>query len=192
MKIDPSEQPNAVYRTLSSLVVPRPIGWISTVSSDGQPNLAPYSYFNAVSSSPPTVMFSASNSNGELKDSPRNAIDTGEFVQNIVTSDLVEDMDLTSEPTDKIEFEHADIEMEKAETVDPPRVADAKAALECEVVDCLEIGQNSLIFGRVKQFHVDDSLVTDGDVDAAKIDSVGRLGGPYYTDTNLLEFTRQY
>ena len=192
MKLDPSERPEAMYRTLSSLVVPRPIGWISTLSSDGQANLAPYSYFNAVTNDPPTVMFSASRSEGELKDSPRNAIATGEFVHNLVTADLAETMDATSHAGTENEFEHVGIETEPAETVDPPRVADAKATLECVVSETLEIGENTLVFGQVQQFHVDDALVIDGDVDASKVDAIGRFGGPYYTGTELLEFTRQY
>lgn len=192
MKLDPAERPDAVYRTLSSLVVPRPIGWISTVSSDGQSNLAPYSYFNAITNDPPTIMFSASNADGKLKDTPRNAIDTGEFVHNLVTADLVETMDTTSHTVDGSEFDQTGIETEPAETVAPPRVAEAKAALECDVADSFQMGQNTLVFGQVKRFHVDDALVTDGDIDGEKVDAVGRFGGPYYAGTDLLEFTRQY
>lgn len=192
MKLDPTQRPDAVYRTLSSLVVPRPIGWISTVSDDGEVNLAPYSYFNAVSNDPPTLMFSASNSGGELKDTPQNALDTGEFVFNLVTEDLAETMDATSHSGEGSEFERVGLGREPSETVAPPRVADAKATLECEVSESLEVGSNTLVFGEVTLFHVDESLVSDGDVEASNVDAVGRFGGPYYTRTDLLEFQRQY
>lgn len=192
MKLNPTEQPESVYRTLSSLVVPRPIGWISTIDSEGEDNLAPFSYFNAVGNDPPTVLFSAGDRNGQLKDSPRNALDTGEFVANLVTDGLVEAMDTTSEATDESEFDMADLERVPAETVAPPRVADALASLECTVSESIRIGGNTVIFGEVQLFHIHDSLLTDDTVDAQKINAVGRFGGPFYTRTDLMDYTRQY
>jgi flavin reductase (DIM6/NTAB) family NADH-FMN oxidoreductase RutF len=192
MKLDPQEQPESVYRTLSSLVVPRPIGWISTVSADGTDNLAPFSYFNAVGNRPPTVMFSAGDRDGRLKDTPQNALDTEEFVTNIVTENLVPAMDETSESVNASEFDTSDIERTPAETVTPPRVASALAHLECEVSDSIQVGGNTVVFGEVKFIHVDDQLVTDNAVDAREIDAVGRFGGPFYTRTDLMEYTRQY
>jgi flavin reductase (DIM6/NTAB) family NADH-FMN oxidoreductase RutF len=192
MKVDPQEQPESVYRTLSSLVVPRPIGWISTVSSDGTDNLAPFSYFNAVGNHPPTVMFSAGDRDGRLKDTPQNALDTGEFVTNLVTEDLVPAMDETSESVNVSEFDTSDIERTPAETVTPPRVASALAHLECEVADSIHVGGNTVVFGEVKLIHVDNQLVTDDAVDAREIDAVGRFGGPFYSRTDLMGYTRQY
>lgn len=194
MKVDPVEEPDIVYRTLSSLVVPRPIGWISTVDEAGNENLAPYSYFNAVCNDPPTVMFSANDPDdeGDLKDTPRNAIETGEFVTNLVTEELVDAMDATSQTTERSEFDVSDLGRVPAETVAPPRVAEARATLECEVVESLRIGTNTLVFGQVKLFHVDDSLVTNRKVDARKIEAIGRYGGPHYTRRDLLEYTRTY
>ena len=192
MQLDPSKQPDAVYRTLSSLVVPRPIGWISTINSEGKDNLAPFSYFNAVGNDPPTVLFSAGNRDGELKDSPRNALDTGEFVTNLVTEALVEAMDKTSEATDESEFDTAGLERVPAETVAPPRVADALATLECTVSESVQAGGNTVVFGEVQLFHIHESLMTDGTVDAQKIKAVGRFGGPFYTRTDLMDYTRQY
>jgi flavin reductase (DIM6/NTAB) family NADH-FMN oxidoreductase RutF len=190
MHLDPEEEPESVYRTLSSLVVPRPIGWISTLASDGTDNLAPFSYFNAVTNHPPTVMFSASDREGERKDTPRNALETGEFVANLVTRDLLSRMDVTATHTGESEFDLASLERVPAETVTPPRVGEARAHLECEVIDSLRIGTNTLVFGQVRLFHVDDSLLTDGKVDSAKVDAVGRCGGPYYTGIDLLSFHR--
>ena len=196
MKLDPEANPDAVYRTLTSLVAPRPIGWISTVDEAGEDNLAPFSYFNAIGDAPPTVMFSAGDRDGELKDTPRNALDTGEFVYNLVTEDVIERMDETSADTDDSEFDVADVERAPAETVAPPRVAAARATLECEVVESLSLGRHTVVFGEVQLFHVDDALtIESGDerkVAAERVDAVGRCGGPYYTGIDLLEFTRQY
>lgn len=192
MELDPQEQPGSVYRTLSSLVVPRPIGWISTVSADDTDNLAPFSYFNAVGNSPPTVMFSAGDRDGQPKDTPQNALDTGEFVTNFVSEDLVSAMDETSEAVDVSEFDTGNIERSPSETVTPPRVANALAHLECEVVDSIRVGSNTVVFGEVTFIHVDDSLVNDGAVDAQKINAVGRFGGPFYTRMDLMDYTRQY
>ena len=192
MELDPQERPRSVYRTLSSLVVPRPIGWISTVSADGTDNLAPFSYFNAVGNSPPTVMFSAGDRDGQPKDTSQNALDTGEFVTNLVTEEFVPAMDKTSEAVGGSEFDAGDIERTPAETVTPPRVANALAHLECEVADSIRIGGNTVVFGEVTFVHVDESLVSDGAVDAREIDAVGRFGGPFYTRTDLMDYTRQY
>lgn len=192
MELDPQEQPGSVYRTLSSLVVPRPIGWISTVDADGTDNLAPFSYFNAVGNSPPTVMFSAGDREGRLKDTPQNALDTGEFVTNFVSEDLVPAMDKTSEAVHASEFDTGDIERAPAETVAPPRVANALAQLECEVADSIRIGGNTVVFGEVTFIHVDESLVRDGAVNAQNVNAVGRFGGPFYTRTDLMDYTRQY
>lgn len=192
MELDPQEEPGSVYRTLSSLVVPRPIGWISTVDDNGTDNLAPFSYFNAVGNHPPTVMFSAGNRDGQPKDTPQNALDTGEFVTNLVTENLVPAMDKTSESVDISEFDSGDIERAPAETVAPPRVANALAHLECEVVDSIQAGGNTVVFGEITFIHVDESLVTDDNVDAQEINAVGRFGGPFYTQTDLMDYTRQY
>lgn len=196
MRLDPDEDPDAVYRTLTSLVIPRPIGWISTVDEDGNENLAPFSYFNAVSDRPPTVMFSAGDLDDGLKDTPRNALETEEFVANLATRDLVESVDKTSAYVDENEFDVAGLERTPAETVAPPRVASARAAMECEVSESLRIGRHTVVFGEVTLFHVDDSLTTDDDgtqkVEGAAVDAVGRCGGPYYTGIDLLDFTRTY
>ncbi len=183
---------DALYRTMTSLVVPRPIGWISTVGADGRDNLAPFSFFNAVSGRPPVVMFSASRRDGRPKDSARFALETGEFVANLVTESVMERMDATSASVEGSEFDAVGVERAPAEAVAPPRVADAAACLECEVVESLQVGTNTVVFGEVRHLFVDDALLTDGRVDARKVDAVGRLGGPFYTGVDVLEFTRQY
>lgn len=183
---------DSLYRSLTSLVVPRPIGWISTVSAEGRDNLAPFSYFNAVSGDPPTVLFSAGERDGQPKDSARFAVETGEFVANLVTEDLVESMDATSAPVAESEFDVVGLERRPAETVAPPRVAEAAACLECSVVETVSIGANTVVFGEVQHLFVDESLLTDGKVDSKKVDAIGRLGGPYYTRIDRLDFTRQH
>ena len=101
-------------------------------------------------------------------------------------------MDLTAETVDESEFDRVGIQRTPAETVATPRVADANAALECEVSESVRIGKNTVVFGRVKVFHVDDPLLVDDEIDARSVDAVGRVGGPYYTTIDLMEFTRTF
>lgn len=180
-------------RLLKSVVTPRPIAWVSTTSEDGVDNLAPYSEYNYVCSWPPVVMFSATGAD-DLKDTPRNAIDTGEFVVNLVTEDVVEAMDRTSAslPPDESEFDDAGIERAPSTEVAPPRVADAAVSMECELYDSLRVHRNRMVLGEVRRFHVSETVLDDGRVDMRKIRSVGRLGGPYYTRLDFLDYTREY
>jgi flavin reductase (DIM6/NTAB) family NADH-FMN oxidoreductase RutF len=190
MRLDPERRPDDVYRTLSSLVVPRPIGWISTVDEDGGDNLAPFSYFNAVCSQPPVVMFSAGSRDGRPKDTARKALATGEFVANLVTPAVVGPMDLTSEPVEESEFDHAGLKRVPAETVAPPQVGEATATMECEVVEHTTFGDYTVVFGEVLLFHIDDHHLDGEDVDAAAVDAVARCGGPYYSGIDHLDFRK--
>lgn len=192
MDVDAEALGDSLYRTMTSLVIPRPIGWLSTVDESGRDNLAPFSYFNAVSARPPVVMVSIGDRDGHPKDTARFALETGEFVANLVTESVIGEMDATAASIDGSEFDADSIERAPAETVGPPRVADAAACLECEVVESLRIGTHTGIFGGVKHVYVDDDLLTDGKVDVRKIDAVGRLGGPYYCRVDRLDYTRQY
>jgi flavin reductase (DIM6/NTAB) family NADH-FMN oxidoreductase RutF len=172
------------YRLLSTAVTPRPIGWISTRSREGVDNLAPYSFFNVVAVDPPVVMFAPVGS-GELKDTPRNVRATEQFVVNTVTRDLVAEMNATSAtlgPGDS-EFDAVGIERADSVVVDPPRVAAAKIAFECELHEWIEVGGSVLILGEVVHAHVDDDVLTDGQVDVDKLDTVGRLAGSLYAST---------
>lgn len=187
MQIDPETHDRSLYRTMTGAVVPRPIGWISTTGEDGVDNLAPYSYFNVVSADPPVVMFSpADKSPDELKDSARNVVDTGEFVHNVVTRPLAESMSETSAmlPPDESEFDHTGLERVASEKVDPPRVAAADVAFECELYDVVDVGVGTMILGEIVLVHVDDNVTTDGKVDVKKVDAVGRLAGNYYASTD--------
>lgn len=172
------------YRELSGAVVPRPIAWVSTESTDGTPNLAPYSFFTVAAVDPPTLAFSPNKSRGR-KDTPRNAVETGEFVVNIVTADLAAAMNETSATihADEDEFAHAGVTPEAAVAVAAPRVAESPVNFECELRDVVDLGGSDLVLGEVVHAHVDDDVATDGKLDTGKLDVVGRLAGSQYCYT---------
>lgn len=183
MELDPGET-EGLYRLLTSLIVPRPIGWMSTTDGDGSDNLAPYSFFQGViEDRPPVVMFSAEDrDDGRLKDSAANVLETKEFVWNLVTESVVTEMDATSDslPPGESEFEHAGLTRERARIVTPPRVAEAKAHFECMLFDTMRIGDHTVIFGEIQHIHAADEFFVDGKIDIRKVDAVGRLTGGYY------------
>lgn len=166
---------------LKAIVAPRPIGWISTLSSDNIANLAPYSFFNMVTGMPPMLMFSSEG----MKDSARNAVETGEFVYNYASKSLEEDMNASSisAPNGISEFEYFNIEKAESRFVAPPRVAKALANLECKVTDVIETknvaGEKTgaiMIIGQVVGVHIDDRAVKDGRFNVEYADPVTRLG----------------
>jgi flavin reductase (DIM6/NTAB) family NADH-FMN oxidoreductase RutF len=169
-----------------SIVSPRPIGWISTISRTGEANLAPYSFFNAFSTNPFLVWFS---SEGQ-KDSSSLAAETGEFVANLVGRDLAEKMNRTAvdSPRGVSEFTYAGLTEAPSRLVAPPRVAEAPAALECKVTEVLRPkaldGSDSgsfVVVGEVVGVHIDDAFLTDGLFDAVKAGNVARLGYMEYS-----------
>ncbi len=176
----------------NSLVLPRPIGWISTVDANGVFNLAPYSFFNAVCYRPPVVMFSAGVGvdDDALKDSARNAEMSGEFVCNMATWDLREQMNASSAslPKDSDEIALTGLTPVAAELVMAPRIAEAPVHLECRYMQTTEIKGWSegdiykVIFGEVIGIHIKDEYITDeGLLDIAAIKPIGRLGYNDYT-----------
>lgn len=171
--------PKEAYHLLTSLVVPRPIAWVSTLSEDGTRNLAPHSYFNVISSDPPIVHFTSSG----LKDTLRNARATGEFVVNVVSRDLVDAMNVTAADFSpgEDEFAWADLESAPSTVVSPPRVAGTKAALECQVRKVLTMGNGTMVFGEVVHIHVADEVWREGRVRPDLLRPVGRLSGSDYT-----------
>lgn len=182
--IDPADLPERrVYQLLTMLVVPRPIAWVSTLSVDGTPNVAPHSYFNIISTAPPVVHVTSAGD----KDTIRNVRETGEFVVNVVSRGLLEAMNLTSAnfPSDEDEFGWAGLERAPSDVVAPPRVAAAPAAMECRLRQVLEIGTGRMMFGDVVRIHVDDGLWDDdGAIPPERLDAVGRLGGSAYILTD--------
>jgi flavin reductase (DIM6/NTAB) family NADH-FMN oxidoreductase RutF len=187
VKIDPDTYERSLYRTMTGAVVPRPVGWISTTSADGVDNLAPYSFFNVVTVRPPILMFAPANTADGPKDTARNAVETGEFVVNVVTDPLAEAMNETSAtlPPDESEFDHAGLERAPSEKVAPPRVAAAEITFECELYDHVEVGASTMVLGEIVLAHVDDALTTDeGKLDVERVDAVGRLAGNWYARTS--------
>jgi flavin reductase (DIM6/NTAB) family NADH-FMN oxidoreductase RutF len=172
----------ALYFLLNSLVVPRPIAWVSTLAEDGTRNLAPHSYFTVAASSPPSVCFT---SIGD-KDTVRNVRATGEFVVNIADHALVERMNLTSAdaPADVSEFELAGLTPREAQHVGPAIVAEAPVSLECRLTQVVEVGNGRVVIGEVVAFHVAERLWNEQDrVDPARLDAVARMGGSTYATT---------
>ena len=167
-----------LYYLLTGLVIPRPIGWISTVSATGVNNLAPYSFFNLMGSRP---AYAAIGSTG-VKDTLKNMREVPEFVANIVTMDLIEKMNFTSGdfPREEDEFGWAGLTPVASARVRPPRVGEAKAHLECEMTQVVTDGDTNIIIGRVVHIHVAPSVWKDGRVDPRLLDPVCRLSGSGY------------
>jgi len=172
-----------------AIVSPRPIGWIGSRGSDGSINLAPYSFFNAISDRPKLVMFSSAG----LKHSQRNAIETGEFTCNFVSRNLVEKMNISSAAVDYgvDEFALSGLAARKGELVDAPYVAEAFAVLECKVTETLvpksltgENSENIMILGQVVGIHIDETIIRDGRLDMAIARPVARMGYMDYSEGN--------
>jgi flavin reductase (DIM6/NTAB) family NADH-FMN oxidoreductase RutF len=181
------------YRILISSVGPRPIAWVSTLSKEGHPNLAPFSFFNAFSGEPPMLGFAtglrASESGPSPKDTLRNVRETSEFVVNIVTFDLVEAMNLTSGeyPPSINEFEIAKLEMRPSEIVKPPQVAASPVNFECKLDQIVEFGREApagaLVIGEIVSVHISETVLKEGRLDPQALELVGRLGGTQYART---------
>lgn len=184
------------HNPFKAIVSPRPIGWISSIDAQGRPNLAPYSFFNAICDTPPLVAFS---SNG-YKDSVSNIDETHEFVCNIVGYDLKDAMNASSAPLPhgESEFERAGLEMAECNLVKVPRVARAPAALECKHVQTIRLQDtdgkdtdNWMVIGQVVAVHVDDKVVANGRVDVTLFRPLSRLGYRDYASVDsVFEMTR--
>jgi flavin reductase (DIM6/NTAB) family NADH-FMN oxidoreductase RutF len=197
------------YRDLYALVLnavgPRPIAWVSTVGANGQPNLAPFSFFNAVCMDPPLLAFAPGlrpsknpgATHGEPKDTLRNIRETKEFVVNIVTYDLIEPMNITSGEYDATvnEWELAKVTPQSSRIVRPARVGESPVSFECKLYQILDFSpaptSSSLVIGRIVAIHANDSHIKDGQVDRDSLDLIGRMGGIQYTrTTNRVELAR--
>ena len=175
------------FDPFKAMVVPRPIGWLSSLSPEGVPNLAPYSFFNAVANRPNYVLFSSLG----RKDSIANIEATGEFVHNLATWDLREEMNKSSAGVDSgvDEFELAGLEKAPSRLVKPPRVAKSPVAFECRYVQTVELpptgGEPNLIgIGQVIGVHIDEDYIVDGRIDVARMKPIARLG---YHDYAVVE-----
>lgn len=183
MILDPGTlSPGAMYHFMISLVVPRPIAFVSTLSPQGRRNLAPFSYFNCISSEPPLLGISILDRKDDPKDTLRNVRDTGEFVVNIVDEPLLDQMVKTSGewPATADEFEISGLGAAASDVVKPPRVVESPVAMECRLYQEVPLGAASFIVGEILRVHLRDEILTNGRVDAAKMRPVGRLGGEGY------------
>jgi flavin reductase (DIM6/NTAB) family NADH-FMN oxidoreductase RutF len=180
------------YLRMVQLITPRPIAWVSTLSVDGVPNLAPFSFFSGIGANPPTICFAPANdAAGNPKDTLENVRRTGQFVVNIVTEPVAEAMHRSAETVapDVDEFDMVGLESAPCVKVKPARVKTAVAAMECTLHTALQLGTGpggaNLVIGNVVYFHVDDDLV-----DQKVIHTIGRVGRRDYTkvtDTFRLE-----
>ena len=195
---DPAEGHRLPHDPFKAIIAPRPIGWISTVDTDGRANLAPYSYFNALASDPPILGFSSEG----RKDSLSNIEKTGEFVFNLVSFSLVKAMNETSGSyrPDVDEFAVAGLERVPSLKVKPPRVAASPATLECKCLDIIQLKaldgrkiDNFLVMGEVVEVHIDKTFLRDGVFDTAAAQSVARCGyrGDYAKVESLFQMLRQ-
>ncbi len=197
MQIDPASLDRvATYRLMISAIVPRPIAWVSTLSRDGVANAAPFSYFQALGSNPPSLMIAAGNRrSGEPKDTVRNIVATGEFVVNVVSEASAVSMVHTSVDFDPqtSEFDEVGLQREPSIKVAPPRIRECLVSMECELDRVLEIAGSNVCVGRIVLFHVADGLLDDNHtIDAAKLRPLGRLGGSGYAPLReVLEIDRE-
>jgi len=190
MFYDPRTQPHGLaHNPWNALVVPRPIGWISSRAPNGVDNLAPYSFFNAVSGQPPMVMFSSAG----RKNSQANIEATGEFVVNMAVAALQDEMNLTSAPVgpETDEFELAGLEKAPCNHVAVARVARAPVAMECVLTQVVPLitrdgtkARSDLLIGEVVGIHIADEVIVDGMLDITRLRPLARLG---YMDYTIVE-----
>lgn len=178
-----------LYKLLTGLVIPRPIGWISTVDENGINNLAPFSFFNVVGEDPPHVMFSTVRTGDKNKDTLNNVLANKQFVVNLVTEDVVEQMNTTSNAVENTvdEFQLANLTPISCELIKPKRVAEAKAHFECEMVHhyFLEDNKNGgacIVIGKVLMMHIADEILLENyRINLDKYQPVARLAGSNYS-----------
>jgi flavin reductase (DIM6/NTAB) family NADH-FMN oxidoreductase RutF len=194
MYIENPQKHGLKYNPFKALVAPRPIAWVSSLSYKGVPNLAPYSFFNAVADSPPMVMFcpNSPKPGGGPKDTLSNCEQTGDFVINLCNYDLREHMNATSAhfPPEVDEFEKAGLTAVASSKVKSPRIKEAPVSLECEFLFRVRLPsthpkiENNTVFGKVVAIHIADELIVDGRVDMMKYRPISRLG---YMDYSVLD-----
>lgn len=195
----PGEGHRLAHNPLNSIIAPRPIGWIATISKDGVANVAPFSFFNLFSYLPPVLGFSPD----DRADSLRNARETGEFTWNLVSRDLAEQMNVTSMAVspDVDEFELAGLETLASIDVAAPRVARSPVQMECKVTDIISVrglddrpGTHSLVLGEIIHVHIDEAHIVDGMYRTTSPIPILRGGGAadYFTitDSNCFQMPR--
>ena len=178
---------NLPHDPFKAIVSPRPIGWISTIDKEKNVNLAPYSFFNAVADNPPMIMFSITGQKKNIssKDTLQNIIETKCFVVNVVSKDLLNQMNQTSGnyPKNTDEFILAKLEKTNCVHIDVPRVKKSPASLECTLYKILELPgfSNNMVIGKVVGVHINENILKNGIFDILAYDPIARLGYKDYT-----------
>ncbi|WMW77669.1 flavin reductase family protein [Flavobacterium sp. 20NA77.7] len=180
---------SALYKLLTGTVIPRPIAWVATIDENGIDNLAPFSFFNVVSEDPPHIMFSTVRTGNKNKDTLNNILANQQFVVNLVTEDVVEQMNTTSQSVaaDVNEFELANVTPIESVYIKPKRVKESLVHFECEMVHhyFIEKHQNGgacIIIGKIITMHIDDSILMENHkINVEKYKPVARLAGSNYS-----------
>ncbi len=192
MVVDPDvEDYRDIYKLMVGVIVPRPIAFVSTVDAGGCCNLAPFSFFTAISANPPVICFSPMVRGGDslYKDTLNNIRATGEFVVNVVSEDFAAKMNICSGeyPPEVDEFKVSGLTPVPSDLVKPPRVLESRVNMECRLVRIVDVSAKplggSIVLGEVIRFHVRDELFQNFKIDPDKLRPVGRMGGPTYTRT---------
>jgi flavin reductase (DIM6/NTAB) family NADH-FMN oxidoreductase RutF len=202
VNIEPGSLPwKDAYKLMVGSILPRPIALVSSIDGEGIANIAPFSFFTAISADPMLVCFSPMRrgSDGSKKDTLQNIEVTKEFVINIVSEELVEKMNITATefPSDVDEFKESGFTKLESEKVNSPRVKESLVQLECTLHEVLHFGDTpgsgSLVIGKVEMVHIADDLYYDGKIDTKKLNPVGRMAGNMYTrsTSDMFELVRK-
>ncbi|HEV2695046.1 MAG TPA: flavin reductase family protein [Verrucomicrobiae bacterium] len=180
-----NEYADRAYQILASLVTPRPIALVTTISEDGKVNAAPFSFFNLMGANPPICAFAPGDrDDGSPKDTPRNIRSTHEFVVNLVDESIAEAMNkcAASLPYGENELVHAGLHSAPSSVVKPPRIVEAPASLECTEWGTLQIGGNRMVIGLIKRVHLRDELfdVQKRRINTDKLKTIGRMASPHW------------
>ncbi len=185
------------YKLLIGSIVPRPIGWVSTVSAAGIHNIAPFSFFNGFGANPVILGFSPMSTNVlPQKDTLANVRAVGEFVINIATEETLVQMDTTGRiyPPEIDEFEVTGLTPVPSHVVKPPRILESPINFECKVFQLVPLGEGdgsaTLVLGRAVHVHVSDRVIREGKIDPALLRPVARMGGPFYARPEILPYRR--
>jgi flavin reductase (DIM6/NTAB) family NADH-FMN oxidoreductase RutF len=185
MRIDPAYlDPETAYRLITGIVVPRPIAWVTSLSSGGVLNLAPFSAFTFVSPKPPMLAISVGRKGNIYKDTAQNILNNEEYVVHIADSSLMNAVheSSTEHPSDVSEVEELRLSTLPGERIKVPRLAAAPIAMECRFRQCLEFGEtrSRLIVGEVLVFHIREGLLNNGKIETEALDPIARIAGPRY------------
>lgn len=188
MEIDPTRlNPSQAYDLMVSIIVPRPIAFVSTVSPEGFPNAAPFSFFNGISTSPAMLGISIAQWGNGKKGTLRNIEESGEFVVNVVDEGLKEGMNLAagSYPPGTNKFEISKLMPMPSVRIKPPRIGEAPISIECRLIQVVSLPDtlDKLVIGRVEYIHLKDELWKNGSIDPGRLRAIGRLGQSNYSYT---------